>query len=117
MKRIALILASGLFASVALLPSADSAPAPISERRVTELQQLHFGMFVCWSFSTFSGREWTPGVTNMRHRAVGEDRQGRAHGLHPVSDETSRRFLPVGHEDHRAQSHEGAAGPGRAGAI
>jgi alpha-L-fucosidase len=65
MKRIALILASGLFASVALLPGADSGPAPVSERRVTELQQLRFGMFVCWSFSTFSGKEWTPGVTNI----------------------------------------------------
>ena len=22
-------------------------------------------MFICWSFSTFSGKEWTPGVTNL----------------------------------------------------
>ncbi len=22
-------------------------------------------MFICWSFSTFSGKEWTPGVTNV----------------------------------------------------
>jgi len=26
---------------------------------------LRFGMFVCWSFSTFSGKELTPGVTNI----------------------------------------------------
>ena len=34
-------------------------------QRVAELQNLRFGMFVCWSFSTFSGKEWTPGVTNI----------------------------------------------------
>ena len=22
-------------------------------------------MFICWSFSTFSGKEWTPGVTDV----------------------------------------------------
>jgi len=32
---------------------------------VRELKDLHWGMFVCWSFSTFSGKEWTPGVTNL----------------------------------------------------
>jgi len=55
----------GLLASLALLPAAPAASAPISERRVTELKQLRFGMFICWSFSTFSGQEWTPGVTNL----------------------------------------------------
>lgn len=34
-------------------------------RRTQELQNLRFGMFVCWSFSTFSGKEWTPGITNI----------------------------------------------------
>ncbi|MEI6075778.1 MAG: alpha-L-fucosidase [Verrucomicrobiota bacterium] len=37
----------------------------VSTTRVEALKNLHFGMFVCWSFSTFSGREWTPGVTNI----------------------------------------------------
>jgi alpha-L-fucosidase len=32
---------------------------------VAELKQLRFGMFICWSFSTFSGKEWTPGITNL----------------------------------------------------
>lgn len=27
--------------------------------RTKELQELHWGMFICWSFSTFSGSEWT----------------------------------------------------------
>ncbi len=38
---------------------------PVSEARVKQLQDLRWGMFVCWSFSTFSGKEWTPGVTNI----------------------------------------------------
>ena len=30
------------------------------EIRAREIQDLQFGMFICWSFSTFSGQEWTP---------------------------------------------------------
>lgn len=40
-------------------------PVGVSEARVQALQNLRFGMFICWSFSTFSGKEWTPGVTNL----------------------------------------------------
>lgn len=35
------------------------------DARVRELQALRFGMFICWSFSTFSGKEWTPGVKDV----------------------------------------------------
>ncbi|MBN2651569.1 MAG: alpha-L-fucosidase [Spirochaetales bacterium] len=28
--------------------------------RAKEVASLEFGMFICWSFSTFSGQEWTP---------------------------------------------------------
>ena len=42
-----------------------AAPPPVSDARIKELQNLRWGMFVCWSFSTFSGQEWTPGVTNI----------------------------------------------------
>ncbi|MGX1930960.1 alpha-L-fucosidase [Flagellimonas sp. 2504JD4-2] len=28
--------------------------------RADEIRDLKFGMFVCWSFSTFYGKEWTP---------------------------------------------------------
>ena len=42
---------------------AAETPAPAS--RAQELKNLKWGMFVCWSFSTFSGKEWTPGVTNI----------------------------------------------------
>ena len=71
-------LANRLFAGVGLsvllaLPmsarlNAQTHPAPatgVSQARVEELQKLHFGMFICWSFSTFSGKEWTPGVTDI----------------------------------------------------
>jgi len=34
-------------------------------RRAEELKSLRWGMFLCWSFSTFSGKEWTPGVTDV----------------------------------------------------
>jgi len=35
------------------------------DARVRGLKELRFGMFVCWSFSTFSGKEWTPGVKDV----------------------------------------------------
>jgi alpha-L-fucosidase len=28
--------------------------------RSEQIKDMKFGMFICWSFSTFSGREWTP---------------------------------------------------------
>ena len=34
-------------------------------KRAEELKSLRWGMFICWSFSTFSGKEWTPGVTDV----------------------------------------------------
>jgi len=33
--------------------------------RTEELKNLKWGLFICWSFSTFSGKEWTPGVTDV----------------------------------------------------
>ena len=95
---------------------------PVSEERVRELRNLRWGMFICWSFSTFSGKEWTPGVTDvallqghrLRHRPVGAHGQGGRHGLHPVPHQAPRRLLPLGHEDHRPQGDQGPAGPRRA---
>ena len=58
-----------LLAAPAIFPvRAQTAAAPVagvSDARVQALKDLRFGMFVCWSFSTFSGKEWTPGVTNI----------------------------------------------------
>lgn len=35
------------------------------EIRAEQIKDLKFGMFICWSFSTFSGYEWTRGVTDV----------------------------------------------------
>ena len=73
-KLFCLLLAwSGLAAFGAETNSPVPKPAPASQTnypavsvaRVQQLQELRWGMFVCWSFSTFSGKEWTPGVTNL----------------------------------------------------
>ncbi len=44
------------------LPAAETADL---KKRAEELKNLKWGMFVCWSFSTFSGKEWTPGVKDV----------------------------------------------------
>jgi alpha-L-fucosidase len=36
-----------------------------SYSRSQEIKNMRFGMFICWSFSTFSGYEWTPGVEDI----------------------------------------------------
>jgi len=42
--------------------------------RAQQLKDLRFGMFICWSFSTFSGKEWTRGVQDVSFfRASGCD--------------------------------------------
>ena len=35
------------------------------EARAEQISDLKFGMFICWSFSTFSGSEWTRGVKDV----------------------------------------------------
>ena len=42
-----------------------SARAADMTQRAAELKNLKWGMFICWSFSTFSGQEWTPGVKDI----------------------------------------------------
>ncbi len=56
-----------LFASLCLaLVSGLVSAAPVDmPQRTHELKNLKWGMFVCWSFSTFSGKEWTPGVKDI----------------------------------------------------
>jgi len=43
----------------AIIPSLDMM------RRAEDLKRLRWGMFICWSFSTFSGKEWTSGVADV----------------------------------------------------
>lgn len=51
----------------AALPLGASAVAqpPLTQQRIDEFHDLRFGMFVCWSFSTFSNVEWTRGVKDL----------------------------------------------------
>lgn len=35
------------------------------KQRAAEIQRLRWGLFVCWSFSTFSGSEHTPGIKDV----------------------------------------------------
>ena len=50
-------------------------PAPKDDAvRAREVSDMRFGMFVCWSLSTFSGYEWTRGVSDPAFfRATGCD--------------------------------------------
>lgn len=49
----------------AIICASGHAQATHDEIRAKELSNLRFGMFICWSFSTFSGEEWTRGVENV----------------------------------------------------
>jgi alpha-L-fucosidase len=65
-KAMKTLLAGGARAAdqpTASLPSIAASLSPVDMRkRAEELKSLKWGMFICWSFSTFSGKEWTPGV-------------------------------------------------------
>ena len=51
---------------VTMLASGYTSPATINmtklpdETRAEQIKEMKFGMFICWSFSTFYGQEWTP---------------------------------------------------------
>lgn len=48
------------------LPVDAATTAPVDmAKRTEELKNLRWGMFICWSFSTYSGKEWTPGVQDI----------------------------------------------------
>lgn len=66
-------------APVAAAPLADAAAAVPKDSavRAREISEMRFGMFVCWSLSTFSGYEWTRGVSDPAFfRATGCDTDG-----------------------------------------
>jgi alpha-L-fucosidase len=41
-------------------PSNYNLPKTDDQIRAAQIKEMKFGMFICWSFSTFSGHEWTP---------------------------------------------------------
>ena len=52
----------------------EPSPRLPDDVRATQIQDMKFGMFICWSFSTFSGYEWTRGVKDVGFfRATGCD--------------------------------------------
>jgi alpha-L-fucosidase len=64
------VAASLLIAALLCAPPS----ATDNERRTHDLASLHSGMFICWSLSTFSGYEWTRGVSDSAFfRATGCD--------------------------------------------
>ena len=69
-----------LAASTAIALFLGAAQPVDMAKRAEELKSLRWGMFICWSFSTFSGKEWTPGVTDVsffRAAAVDTDQWAR----------------------------------------
>jgi alpha-L-fucosidase len=51
--------------TLAVLMAVLPASATDMKQRAEELKNLRWGMFICWSFSTFSGKEWTPGIQKV----------------------------------------------------
>lgn len=62
MRKLAAVLIIFLATNQAVIVDAKDVDMKI---RAEELKDLRFGMFICWSFSTFSGHEWTPGVDDI----------------------------------------------------
>ena len=69
-SRQGFVRSGALLLAVAILGAGLQAgePTPIPAvdivQRAAELRALKWGLFICWSFSTFSGKEWTPGVAD-----------------------------------------------------
>jgi alpha-L-fucosidase len=62
MKRLLSLTLPVMLACPQSLPAAE---APDMKQRAEELANLRWGMFICWSFSTFSGKEWSPGIEDV----------------------------------------------------
>ncbi len=74
MKRSTLLLltASCLITLMPCTAHAEPTAALPDDVRAQQVKDLKFGMFICWSFSTFSGYEWTRGVKDVSFfRATG----------------------------------------------
>ncbi len=63
LTRLFIAACSAQLACTHLAP-AESTTSPsvrlTDEVRAQQIRNLGWGMFICWSFSTFSGQEWTP---------------------------------------------------------
>ena len=57
--------ALSLMAGAVMAQQVDLTKPADMNKRTEELKNLKWGMFICWSFSTFSEKEWTPGVKDI----------------------------------------------------
>jgi len=61
MKKILFLLLVIIFSQPATNLLAQNQPEKMDDKeRADQIKDLKFGMFICWSFSTFYGMEWTP---------------------------------------------------------
>jgi len=61
MKKTTIILTMLFFSTIAFGQEKGINKISVSDSiRAQQIADLKFGMFICWSFSTFSGNEWTP---------------------------------------------------------
>jgi len=68
MTRVISLLFVSLFllvSSCATIKQPDPSKPVDMTKRAAELKNLKWGMFICWSFSTFSEKEWTPGIKDI----------------------------------------------------
>jgi alpha-L-fucosidase len=73
-SRIMLMLLMSLLAFTSVPSIAAELTILPDDIRSQQIKDMKFGMFICWSFSTFSGYEWTRGVEDVAYfRATGCD--------------------------------------------
>jgi alpha-L-fucosidase len=61
-RRMWLLVSAIVCAMRFVAPAAETVDM---NKRAAELKELKWGMFICWSFSTFSGKEWSPGIKDI----------------------------------------------------
>ena len=66
MKKTVLIILFSVIVSGCAVSQSNNSNTKIGETvRAEQVKELRFGMFICWSFSTFSNVEWTRGVKDL----------------------------------------------------
>ena len=71
-----LLFLASILVSASFVGAAEISKTKLpDEVRAKQIRDMKFGMFICWSFSTFYGREWTPtkGKDASFFRATGCD--------------------------------------------
>ena len=118
-----LLMPTGVLLSSWAIGAEEAAEPVDMKQRAEELKGLKWGMFVCWSFSTFSGKEWTPGIKDVAFfKATGCDtdqwaRTAKEAGMGYILFLTKHHdgFCLWDTQDHRPQGDQEPAGPRRAG--